>query len=79
MLATPKAHHGQINNFRQIVTLSAWGFTMVIASFAFLYLGYLLDGKLGTSPNFMLGFFILGLFLCMMRLYQEACEKRKDV
>jgi len=27
----------------------------------------------------MLGFFLLGFFLCVMRLYQEACEKRKDV
>jgi len=27
----------------------------------------------------MLGFFFLGFFLCIMRLYQEACAKRKDV
>jgi len=79
MLAAQKVHHGQFNNIRQVVMLSAWGFTMVIVSFLFLYLGHFLDGILGTSPNFMLGFFMLGLFLCMMRLYQEACAKRKDV
>ena len=79
MIATQKAQLGQLNNVKQVVMLSAWGFTMVIVSFLFLYIGHLLDGILGTSPNFMLGFFILGLFLCMMRLYQEACGKRKAV
>jgi len=79
MLATPKTHYGQLNYVKQVMMLSAWGFTMVIVSFLFLYIGHLLDGTLGTSPNFMLGFFILGLFLCMMRLYQEACAIRKDV
>jgi F0F1-type ATP synthase assembly protein I len=75
-----KTHHEQMNNnMRQVVMMSAWGFTMVVASFLFLYLGHLVDGMLGTTPNFMLGFFILGIFLCMMRMYREACEKRKDV
>ena len=79
MTAIQKAQLGQLNNVKQVVMLSAWGFTMVIVSFLFLYIGHLLDGILGTSPNFMLGLFILGLFLCMMRLYQEACGKRKGV
>jgi F0F1-type ATP synthase assembly protein I len=59
--------------------LSAWAFAMVIASFLFLYVGHLLDGMLGTSPNFMLGLFFLAIFICIMRLYQEAWKKRKDV
>ncbi len=79
MQAAHKTHHEQFNNLRQVMMLSAWGFTMVVVSFLFLYIGHLLDGILGTSPNFMLGFFMVGLFLCMMRLYQEACEKKKDV
>ncbi len=79
MLATHKTHSVQLNDMKQVMMLSAWGFTMVIVSFLFLYIGHLLDGLLGTSPNFMLGFFILGLFLCMMRLYQEASAKRKNV
>jgi F0F1-type ATP synthase assembly protein I len=78
MLATQKAHTGQ-QNFASILMLSAWGFAMVIASFLFLYVGHLLDGILGTSPNFMLGFFFLAIFLCVMRLYQEAWKQRKDV
>lgn len=73
------AHRGQLNDVKQVIMLSAWGFTMVVVSFLFLYIGHLLDGVLGTSPNFMLGLFMLGLFLSMMRLYQEACAKRKSV
>jgi F0F1-type ATP synthase assembly protein I len=79
MQATKKLHHEELNNLRQVMMLSAWGFTMVVVSFLFLYIGHLLDGLLGTSPNFMLGFFMLGLFLCMMRLYQEASGKKKNV
>jgi F0F1-type ATP synthase assembly protein I len=79
MLATHKIHQEQFNNLRQVLMLSAWSFTMVVVSFLFLYIVYLLDNLVGTSPNFMLGFFILGLFLCIMRMYQEACEKRKKV
>ncbi|HNQ64344.1 MAG TPA: AtpZ/AtpI family protein [Smithella sp.] len=79
MLATHKIHQKDFNNLKQVFMLSAWGFTMVVVSFLFLYIGHLVDGLLGTTPNFMLGFFILGLFLCMMRLYQEACIRRKDV
>jgi F0F1-type ATP synthase assembly protein I len=80
MLAAHKTHREHLNNnMKQVMMLSAWGFTMVVASFLFLYIGHLLDGMLGTAPNFMLGLFILGFFLSIMRMYQEACEKRKDV
>ena len=79
MLATNKAHQEQFDNFKNVMMLSAWGFTMVVVSFLFLYIGYLVDGLLGTTPNFMLGFFLVGVFLCLMRLYQEACAKRKDI
>lgn len=77
MLATHKLQHGQ--NIGSILMLSAWGFAMVIASFLFLYVGHLLDGIFGTAPNFMLGFFFLAVFLCVMRLYQEAWKQKKDV
>jgi F0F1-type ATP synthase assembly protein I len=72
-------HKTPPNNVGSVLMLSAWGFTMVIASFLFLYVGHLLDGMLGTTPNFMLGLFLLSIFLCIMRLYQEACTKKKDV
>ena len=79
MLATHKTHQEQFNNVGTILMLSAWSFVMVIASFLFLYLGHLLDAYLGTSPNFMLGLFFLAIFLCVMRLYQEAWKKVKDI
>jgi apolipoprotein N-acyltransferase len=72
-------HKTQPNNIGLILMLSAWGFTMVIASFLFLYVGHLLDGIFGTAPSFMLGLFLLSIFLCIMRLYQEACTKRKNI
>lgn len=79
MFATHKTHQEHLNDFASILMLSAWGFAMVIASFLFLYAGHLLDEILGTSPNFMLGLFFLAIFLSVMRLYQEAWKKRKDV
>jgi len=79
MLAINKAQQEKFSGFGSILMLSAWGFTMVIASFLFLYIGHLLDGVLGTAPNFMVGLFLLGIFLCIMRLYQEATDKKKVV
>ncbi|KQC06404.1 MAG: hypothetical protein APR62_07995 [Smithella sp. SDB] len=79
MLAIHKTNQEKFNGFSSILMLSAWGFTMVIASFLFLYIGHLLDGVLGTAPNFMVGLFLLGIFLCIMRLYQEACGRKKNV
>ena len=79
MQATHKTQLEQFTSFGSILMLSAWGFAMVIASFLFLYIGHLLDVLLGTAPNFMLGLFFLAIFLCVMRLYQEAWKKRRDV
>jgi len=79
MQAIHKTHWEQYMSFGSILLLSAWGFAMVIASFLFLYIGHLLDGIFGTAPNFMLGLFFLAIFLCVMRLYQEAWKKRKNV
>jgi len=62
-----------------ILMLSAWGFAIVISSFLFLYVGYLIDELLGTAPNFMLGSFFLAVILCIWKLYNEAWKKRKDV
>ncbi len=79
MLAIHKAHLEQFNTLGGILMLSAWGFAIVIGSFLFLWLGYQLDEKLGTAPNFMLGLFFLAIFLCVMRLYQEAWKKIKNI
>jgi len=58
-----------------LLTISAWGFVMVISSFIFLYIGRLIDLMLNTEPNFMLGLMVLSIFFCISRLYKEAKEK----
>ena len=68
----PEENREQFNKFSGIFMLSAWGVAMVASSFLFLYIGYLVDEILGTTPNFMLCSFFLAIGLCMWRLYQEA-------
>ena len=75
MIATQKTQGHKYQALNGVMMLSAWGFAMVIASFLFLWLGYQLDKWLGTAPNFMFGLFFLAVFLCVMRLYQEARER----
>ena len=77
--AKKKSNGEQFVKVGEILMLSAWGFAMVISSFLFLYVGYLVDEILGTTPNFMLASFFLAIVLCVWRLYQEAWKKRKDV
>ncbi len=79
MIATNKMHQKQFQNLTSVLMLSAWGMAMVIASFLFLWVGYKLDQLLGTEPNFMLGLFMLAIFICVMRLYNEAKRKMKDL
>ena len=58
--------------YTPILTLSAWGFAIVLSSFLFLYIGYWVDKVFNTAPSFMFGLFLLGVGLCVGRLYQEA-------
>jgi F0F1-type ATP synthase assembly protein I len=68
-----------LTTYSGILMISAWSFAIVIASFAFLYIGHLLDNLLGTSPNFMFGLFFLALFTSIGRLYQEAWHRKEEV
>ena len=52
---------------------------MVASSFLFLYIGYLVDEILGTTPNFMLCSFFLAIGLCMWRIYKDASKQGKDL
>jgi len=79
MIATHKIHYRKYQTYSGILMLSAWGFAMVIASFLFLWMGYKLDEWLGTAPNFMFGLFFLAIFICVMRLYQEAKKRMKEL
>jgi F0F1-type ATP synthase assembly protein I len=57
--------------FNHIIMMSAWSFTIVVSSFVFLYVGRWIDVKMGTEPTFMIGLFILGIGLCIGRLYSD--------
>jgi F0F1-type ATP synthase assembly protein I len=67
------------DQYRHIMVISAWGFVIAIASFLFLHMGYRIDQYFGTEPTFMLGLFVLAIFLCIGRLYQEAWLRRKEI
>lgn len=63
----------------QIILLSAWSFTMVISTFLFLMAGRWIDVKFNTEPTFMLGLLMLGLGLCIGRMYQDYMKIRNDL
>jgi F0F1-type ATP synthase assembly protein I len=71
----PKEDSKRFNKLSGILMLSAWGFAMVLSSFLFLWVGYLIDEILGTTPKFMLGSFFLAIGLCMWMMYKEAKKK----
>lgn len=65
--------------YAHIMMMSAWGVVMVVCSFMFLYVGYKLDRLFETEPTFMLGLFLLGLLLCIGRLYQDAWLRKREI
>jgi len=75
----PKTEREPIHKLSGILMLSAWGFAMVLSSFLFLYVGYIVDEILGTTPNFMLCSFLLAVGLCIWTLYKDAVKKGKDL
>ena len=70
-----KENNESFNSLSGILMLSAWGLAMVVSSFLFLYIGYLVDEILGTTPNFMLSSFMIAIGLCIWRMYQEAKKR----
>lgn len=82
MITAKKIHYRNYRQYKKmnnILMMSAWGFAMVFASFLFLWLGYKIDEAIGTTPNFMFGLFFMAIFLCVMRLYNEAKSIMKDL
>lgn len=76
MFLTRRKRHSTVD-YTQLFMISAWGLTIVVSSFLFLYAGYWLDGKLNTEPTFMLGLFFLAVFLSIGRFYWEVWQKKK--
>ncbi len=63
----------------QIILLSAWSFTLVISSFLFLFAGRWIDMRFNTEPTFMLGLFVLGIALCIARMYTDYTRTRDEL
>ena len=61
----------------QIIMMSAWSFTIVISSFLFLAAGRWIDVKFNTEPTFMLGLLVLGIALCVGRMYTDYMKARE--
>ncbi|MDT8274231.1 MAG: AtpZ/AtpI family protein [Desulfomonilia bacterium] len=69
----------QIATLNRIVLMSAWSFIMVISSFLFLFAGRWIDVRFNTEPTFMLGLFVLGICLCIGRMYTEYIKTRDEL
>lgn len=65
----------QTKMIQKVMSLSVWGFVMVICSMLFSIIGLKIDTWLDTPPLFMTGFLLIGLFLVIMRLYNEAINQ----
>jgi F0F1-type ATP synthase assembly protein I len=66
-------------SLNQIILMSAWSFTLVISSFLFLFVGRWIDVRLDTEPAFMLGLFVLGISLCIARIYMDFTKTREQL
>lgn len=60
-----------------ILAFSAWGFVIAAGSLLFFWVGVLIDEALSTEPFFMLGLFILAVFLTIGRLWKRAFAMRE--
>ena len=76
-----KAKRTKLNNrnLNHIILMSAWSFTLVISSFLFLFVGRWIDVRFHTEPAFMLGLFVLGISLCIGRIYMDFTKTREQM
>lgn len=76
-----KVRRGKLRTrtLNQIILLSAWSFTLVISSFLFLFVGRWIDVRFSTEPTFMLGLFVLGIGLCIARMYTDYTKAKDEL
>jgi hypothetical protein len=74
-----KHKQNRVDNLNELITFSAWGAVLVIASFLCLFVGRWVDVFLNTGPFFMIGLFILAIFLTITRLYVEFGKTSKQI
>ena len=66
-------------NMNQIIMMSAWSFTIVVTSLLFLYVGRQIDVAMNCEPAFMIGLLVLGISLCIMRLYKDYLKTSQSL
>ncbi|HQG31196.1 MAG TPA: AtpZ/AtpI family protein [Deltaproteobacteria bacterium] len=69
----------QTKALNQIIMISAWSFTLVVSSFLFLFAGRWIDVRMGTEPTFMLGLLVLGIALCIGRMYTDYAKVKEQL
>ncbi|HHO75208.1 MAG TPA: AtpZ/AtpI family protein [Deltaproteobacteria bacterium] len=74
-----KRNRQQTKIMNHIILLSAWSFTLVISSFLFLFAGRWVDQRFNTEPTFMLGLFVLGIWICIARMYKDYIKTRDEL
>lgn len=79
LISAGKTHEEEFSSFRGVTLLSAWGLSLVAASFLFLWIGHQLDELLESSPRFMLSMFFLAVAGCLTELYLEVRKAMKNV
>ena len=58
-MSTERPERPLTARYSDLLTLIFWGFLLVFLSFFFLYIGYQLDQKFGSTPSLMIGLFLL--------------------
>ncbi|HQG31708.1 MAG TPA: AtpZ/AtpI family protein [Deltaproteobacteria bacterium] len=79
MVKQKRRPRNDAKDFHHIMMMSAWGFTIVVSSFLFLSVGRWIDVKIGTEPAFMIGLFILGIGLCIGRMYTDYIRTKEHL
>ena len=69
----------RLDNLNELIMFSAWGAVLVIASFVCLFVGRWMDVALNTGPFFMIGLFVLAIFLIIARLYIEFDKTSRHI
>jgi hypothetical protein len=70
---------GKQSTLFDILAFSSWGFVIAAGSLLFFWVGLLIDEQLRTEPCFMIGLFILAVFLTIGRLWKKASQVRENM
>ena len=74
-----EARKNRLGNLNELIMLSAWGAVLFVASFLFLFVGRWIDVRCNTEPTFMPGLFVLGIGLCIARMYTDYTKAKDEL